>query len=391
MGASPWEVVHSQFSNRVGFGGHTESYYDETGQFQVRWIPEEQVVGVPYNILVPGYHTKMVNTLRLWRARAPQEFDLRTFNAGDYVNAVQQQIASETISKVLYPNDQTPQGKELRLRQQYFFVACSIQDIFRFLPSGFDLRNLPKRYVFQLNDTHPTVAVAEMMRFLMDERHVPWMVAWDITSKMFGYTSHTLLPEALETWPVDIFGKLLPRHMEIIYEINRRFVEDVRKVWPGDEARVARMSIIGDGDQTACAYGASGHRRQLLRQRCGAAAIAPAEGAHAQGLLGDVAEEIRQCHQRRDAAPLHRAGESASGRADQLEDWRRLAGGYLPAGRDRAVRERSAVPGRLAQGQDGEQGRSLGHAASDYRSRAFRRRPCSTCWSSGFISTSANC
>ncbi len=249
MGASPWEVVHPQFSNRVGFGGHTESYYDETGQFQVRWIPESQVVGVPYNILVPGYKTKMVNTLRLWRARAAQEFDLRTFNAGDYVNAVQQQIASETISKVLYPNDQTPQGKELRLRQQYFFVACSIQDIFRFLPSGFDLRNLPKRYVFQLNDTHPTVAVAEMMRFLMDERHVPWTMAWEITSKMFGYTSHTLLPEALETWPVEIFGKLLPRHMEIIYEINRRFVEDVRKVWPGDEARVTRMSIIGDGGQ----------------------------------------------------------------------------------------------------------------------------------------------
>jgi len=249
MGASPWEVVHPQFSNRVGFGGHTEPYYDETGQFQVRWIPSEQVVGVPYNILVPGYHTKMVNTLRLWRARAAQEFDLRTFNAGDYVNAVQQQIASETISKVLYPNDTTPQGKELRLRQQYFFVACSIQDIFRFLPSGYDLRNLHKRYVFQLNDTHPTVAVAEMMRYLMDERHIPWTVAWDITSKMFGYTSHTLLPEALETWPVEIFGRLLPRHMEIIYEINRRFVEDVRRVWPGDEARVERMSIIGNNGQ----------------------------------------------------------------------------------------------------------------------------------------------
>ncbi|MEZ4505102.1 MAG: glycogen/starch/alpha-glucan phosphorylase [Thermomicrobiales bacterium] len=155
----------------------------------------------------------------------------------------------ETISKVLYPNDTTPQGKELRLRQQYFFVACSIQDIFRFLPSGYDLRNLHKRYVFQLNDTHPTVAVAEMMRYLMDERHIPWTVAWDITSKMFGYTSHTLLPEALETWPVEIFGRLLPRHMEIIYEINRRFVEDVRRVWPGDEARVERMSIIGNNGQ----------------------------------------------------------------------------------------------------------------------------------------------
>ncbi|MCO5220890.1 MAG: glycogen/starch/alpha-glucan phosphorylase [Thermomicrobiales bacterium] len=249
MGASPWEVVHPQFSNRVGFGGHTESYYDETGQFQVRWIPEHQVIGVPYNILVPGYRTKMVNTLRLWRAKATEEFDLRIFNTGDYVQAMQQQIDSETISKVLYPNDQTPQGKELRLRQQYFFVACSIQDIFRYLPSGFDLRNLPKRYVFQLNDTHPTVAVAEMMRYLMDERHVPWIVAWDITSRMFGYTSHTLLPEALETWPVEIFGRLLPRHMEIIYEINRRFVEDVRKTWPGDEDRVARMSIVGDGGQ----------------------------------------------------------------------------------------------------------------------------------------------
>jgi starch phosphorylase len=246
-GASPWEVVHPQFANRVGFGGHTESYYDETGQYQVRWIPSSQVVGVPYSILVPGYRTKMVNTLRLWRARATEEFDLRIFNAGDYARAVQQQTDSEVISKVLYPDDQTPQGKELRLRQQYFFVACSIQDVFRFLPPSFDLRQLPKRIVFQLNDTHPSIAVAELMRFLMDERHVPWIVAWDITSKMFGYTCHTLLPEALETWPVEIFGKLLPRHLEIIYEINRRFVEDVRKIWPGQEDRVARMSIVGDG------------------------------------------------------------------------------------------------------------------------------------------------
>ena len=159
------------------------------------------------------------------------------FNAGDYAKAVQQQIDSEVISKVLYPNDQTPQGKELRLRQQYFFVACSIQDVFRYIPSGFDLRQLPKRFVFQLNDTHPTVAVAEMMRVLMDERHVPWIVAWEITSKMFGYTSHTLLPEALETWPIDIFGRLLPRHLEIIYEINHRFLAHVRARFPGDEAR----------------------------------------------------------------------------------------------------------------------------------------------------------
>jgi starch phosphorylase len=241
--------VHPQFANRVGFGGHTESYYDETGQFQVRWIPASQVVGVPYNILVPGYRTKTVNTLRLWRARATEEFDLRIFNAGDYARAVQQQTDSEVISKVLYPDDQTPQGKELRLRQQYFFVACSIQDVFRFLPASFDLRQLSKRIVFQLNDTHPSVAVAELMRFLLDERHVPWIVAWDIASKMFGYTCHTLLPEALETWPVDIFGTLLPRHLEIIYEINRRFVENVRKIWPGQEDRVARMSIVGDGGQ----------------------------------------------------------------------------------------------------------------------------------------------
>jgi len=246
IGSSPWEIVHPQFANRVGFGGHTESYYDETGQYQVRWVPENQVIGVPYNIMVPGYDTKLVNTLRLWRARATEEFDLRIFNTGDYVRAVQQQIDSEIISKVLYPNDQTPQGKELRLRQQYFFVACSIQDVFRYLPSGLDLRQLPNRVVFQLNDTHPTVAVAELMRYLMDERHVPWVAAWEITSSMFGFTSHTLLPEASETWPVEIFGRLLPRHLEIIYEINRRFVEDVRKIWPGDEARVARMSIIGN-------------------------------------------------------------------------------------------------------------------------------------------------
>jgi glycogen phosphorylase len=244
---NPWEVIHSAFANPVGFGGHTESYYDQTGQFQVRWVPERQVVGVPYNILVPGYRTRMVNTLRLWRARATQEFDLRIFNTGDYMRAVQQQTDSEVISKVLYPNDQTPQGKQLRLEQQYFFVSCSLQDIFRFLPSGFDLRQLPRRFVFQLNDTHPSIAVAEMMRILLDEKSVPWKIAWEITSKMFGFTSHTLLPEASETWPIDIFGRLLPRHLEIIQEINRRFAELVRVRFPGDEQRVARMSIIGNG------------------------------------------------------------------------------------------------------------------------------------------------
>lgn len=193
-------------------------------------MPGWSVLGVPYNYMVPGFENGRVNTLRLWSARATRAFDLEIFNAGDYAQAVRAQTFAENISKVLYPEDSTPQGKELRLQQQYFFVACSLRDFLdQVLPQDFDLKNLPDRIVFQLNDTHPVIAIPELMRILVDERGWEWDDAWAITQKCFAYTCHTLLPEALEVWSVELLGKLLPRHLEIIYKINEDFMAELRE------------------------------------------------------------------------------------------------------------------------------------------------------------------
>lgn len=242
----PWEFPHPEAAVQVDFGGRTESYDDE-GVTRTRWVPEWNVLGIPYNLMVPGYLNGRVNTLRLWSAKATQAFDLQIFNAGDYAQAVRAQTFAENISKVLYPEDSTPQGKELRLQQQYFFVACSLHDfIYNVLPDGFDLRNLPERIIFQLNDTHPVIAVPELMRILVDLEKFEWDEAWAITQKCFAYTCHTLLPEALEVWSTDLLGRLLPRHLEIIERINAEFLASVRAAYPGDELRVRRMSIIAE-------------------------------------------------------------------------------------------------------------------------------------------------
>ncbi len=242
---NPWEFPHPEMSVEVGFGGRTERYTDDQGGDRVRWIPAERVLGTPYNYMVPGYRSDTVNTLRLWSAKATETFRLDVFNAGDFEAAVRDATMASSISSVLYPEDSTPQGKELRLKQQYFFVACSIRDfIDQVLPDGFDLRHLPERVVFQLNDTHPVIGVPEMMRLLIDEYGYEFDDAWDITQGCFAYTCHTLLPEALEVWPVELLERMLPRHMEIIYEINARFVAELRDRFPGDELRVRRMSII---------------------------------------------------------------------------------------------------------------------------------------------------
>jgi starch phosphorylase len=247
---NPWEFIQSDDRVRVGFGGHTEHGRDGNGRYHVRWTPAETILGEPCTQLVPGYQTTTVNILRLWRARASEEFDFRLFNEGDYEHAVQQKVLSENLSKVLYPNDEAPQGKELRLKQQYFFVACSLRDIIR----RFHIRNddwslFPEKVAIQLNDTHPVVAIPELMRILVDDNGIDWDRAWEITRSTFAYTCHTLLPEALEKWPVNLFGRLLPRHLEIIYEINHRFLDEVRTRFPGDEARVSRMSLIENGPQ----------------------------------------------------------------------------------------------------------------------------------------------
>ena len=244
---SPWEFPHPESAVTVGFGGQTADVVGMDGVSRRVWTPAWSVLGVPYNYMVPGFENGNVNTLRLWSAKATRAFDLQIFNSGQYAEAVRAQTFAENISKVLYPEDSTPQGKELRLQQQYFFVACSLRNfIDQVLPEHFDLHNLPDRVIFQLNDTHPVIAVPELMRILVDEKGYAWDEAWAITQQCFAYTCHTLLPEALEVWPVELLGRLLPRHLEIIYKINDGFLAEVRAAFPGDELKVRRMSIVAD-------------------------------------------------------------------------------------------------------------------------------------------------
>ncbi len=247
---NPWEIPRPEATVRVQFGGYTQAYIDDQGRYRVRWIPGQMVMGVPHDTPVPGYGTSTVNMLRLWKAEAGEEFDLDAFNKGDYFGAVGDKMVSENISKVLYPNDNSPQGRELRLKQQYFFVSCSLQDIIRIHLRAHDsLEGLEEKVAIQLNDTHPAVGIAEMMRLLLDEHGMDWESAWQITQGSFAYTNHTLLPEALERWPVSLFGGLLPRLLEIIYEINQRFLNDLRRQDPYDLTRLTRMSLIEEGSE----------------------------------------------------------------------------------------------------------------------------------------------
>jgi len=244
---NPWEIMRSEITFDVKYGGHTEACTDEHGHYRVRWVPEKIVKGVAYDTPVPGYRVSTTNLLRLWKAEAVESFDFGAFNVGDYYKAVDQKIASETISKVLYPNDEPEAGKQLRLAQQFFFVSCSLQDMLRIHAiRRKPLRELDSHWAAQLNDTHPSIAIAELMRLLVDEHLIDWDEAWGITQRTCGYTNHTLLAEALEKWPVSLFGSLLPRHLQIIYEINRRFLDDVRQRFPGDDELARRLSLIDE-------------------------------------------------------------------------------------------------------------------------------------------------
>lgn len=247
---NPWEVPRPEWSAEVKLGGYTESYLDLQNKYRVRWVPYQAVRGVPYDTPILGYQTNNANTLRLWKAEAPESFDFDAFNSGDYLGAVHEKLVSENISKVLYPNDDGSQGKKLRLTQQIFFVSCSLQDMIRILGvQKIPLENFHQKYTVQLNDTHPAIAVAELMRLLVDEHNMVWDVAWNITCQTFAYTNHTLLPEALERWPIPLFQDLLPRHLEIIYEINQRFLNDIRIRFPGDDERLSRMSLIDESGE----------------------------------------------------------------------------------------------------------------------------------------------
>ncbi|MGE9290639.1 MAG: glycogen/starch/alpha-glucan phosphorylase [Puniceicoccales bacterium] len=247
---NPWEILRPEYMQTVKLYGRVENRVDEKGDFKPEWVDTRSVNGIPFDIPICGYGTKTVNFLRLWESKASEEFDFQIFNEGGYVEAVHDKAVGETISKVLYPNDATESGKELRLVQQYFFVSCSLQDIMRrFLKKESDWNEFPSKVAIQLNDTHPAVATAELMRILVDEQEMDWDKAWDITRKTFAYTNHTLLPEALEKWSVPLFERVLPRHLQIIYEINRRFLEEeVEAMWPGNQDMKTKLSIIEEGD-----------------------------------------------------------------------------------------------------------------------------------------------
>ncbi|MHB1203355.1 MAG: glycogen/starch/alpha-glucan family phosphorylase, partial [Acidithiobacillus sp.] len=245
----PWELQRPDRVRPIHFGGRSEPFHDDQGRQRFRWVDCNDVLAVPYDIPIPGYRNEVVNTLRLWRAAATDVFDLGEFNAGAYPEAVAAKNAAEHISMVLYPNDSSENGKELRLRQQYFLASASLQDVLSdwVTEHGHDFSHFADHHCFQLNDTHPSCAVPELMRLLMDEHGLGWNQAWTITRKTMAYTNHTLLPEALEKWPVRLFRQLLPRLLEIVFEINARFLTDVARHWPGDTGRLRRLSIIEEG------------------------------------------------------------------------------------------------------------------------------------------------
>jgi len=247
----PWELSAPEHAKRVKFGGYVQSYTDKFGREHRQWMSSQDVLAVPYDVPVPGYKNNIVNTLRLWKSEATDEFNLTEFNAGSYSEAVAQKNLAEQITMVLYPNDSSENGKELRLRQQYFLSSASIQDVVDQWVSqhGESFSDFADFHVFQLNDTHPSIAVAELMRILIDDYELDWNDAWQITTKTMAYTNHTLLPEALEKWSVSLFSKLLPRILEIVYEINARFLAQVAQQWPGDVNKQRALSLIEEGDE----------------------------------------------------------------------------------------------------------------------------------------------
>jgi len=247
---SPWEIIRRELLYEINFYGRSESYLDSEGRRHYRWADTQNVMAIPCDILVPGYGCRHVTNMRLWTAQSSRDFNLAEFNRGDYIGAMHDKVMSENISKVLYPNDKMEQGKELRLKQQYFLVAATLQDIMRRHRKQYGaMDGFADHVAIQLNDTHPSIAIAELMRLLLDVEMLSWEQAWNICTKTFAYTNHTVLPEALETWPVELIGHLLPRHLEIIYEINHRFMRDVAAAYPGDTGRLQRMSVIEEGKE----------------------------------------------------------------------------------------------------------------------------------------------
>jgi starch phosphorylase len=282
---NPWELIRPEWAVEVKFGGAAEQFTDEHNRQRMRWVPHKTVIGVPYDTPILGYRTNTANTLRLWRSEAPESFDFAIFNSGDYYGAVQQNVESENLSKVLYPNDDQLRGKELRLEQQYFFVCCSLQDMMRILRTQkLPVEKFHEKFAVQLNDTHPAVAIAELMRLLVDDSALPWADAWKVTCQTFAYTNHTLLPEALERWPLEVFGRILPRHLQIILQINAQFLDEVRMHFLADTARVARMSLIDETGE---------HYVRMAHLACvGSHAINGVADLHSELLKRDVLKDF---------------------------------------------------------------------------------------------------
>ena len=289
---NPWEVARPEGAVHIGFGGRTESFFDEHGKYKARWIPARTVKAIPYDTPIAGYRTDNVNTLRLWKAEAVESFNFNAFNAGDYVGSVREKMQSENISKVLYPNDDNASGKELRLEQQYFFVSASLQTMIHIhLRQGRPLHDFHEKWAVQMNDTHPSIGVAELMRLLIDENGLSWEAAWDTTVKTMGYTNHTLLPEALEKWPIALFQSLLPRHLEIIYEINRRFLDDVKIKFPSDDGRIRRISLIDEAGGR--------HVRMAHLATVGSHAVNGVAQLHSELLKKDVLHDLYEMYPER--------------------------------------------------------------------------------------------
>ncbi len=393
---NPWELPRHEEAQTVRFGGEVVFHQDRDGRTRASWVDTRAVIGLPYDSFIVGHRTDTANTLRLWAARATRDFDLQFFNDGDFRRAVEEKIDTENISKVLYPNDQSEEGKALRLKQQYFFVACSIADIVRRYKLSARRRStrFADKVAIQLNDTHPSIAVAELMRVLLDEEGLDWDDAWAITGKTFGYTNHTLLPEALERWPVALFERLLPRHLQIIYEINQRFLctrcrSAGRATTTG--SRACRSSTSRRGKQVRMAHLADGRRPQRQRRR-----QAPHRSGARRELLHDFYELWpEKFNNKTNGVTPRRWILHANPRLTRLLGQQhrlgldRSAGAVAPGGAE-IVRRRRGSPRRAPRRQAGQQARRRRARAATHRRRRCRRTRCSTCRSSGSTSTSGS-
>ena len=328
---NPWEMDRQEHLHPVKFYGRVTTITDAAGRTHNAWVDTEDVMAMAYDFPVPGYGANTVNTMRLWSAKSSREFDLDFFNEGNYIRAVEKKMMSENISKVLYPSDDIPEGKELRLKQEYFLASATVYDVlYRFRKMHTDLRLLPDKVAIQLNDTHPALAIPELMRVLIDHERMAWNDAWDITVRTFAYTNHTILPEALETWPVWFFEHILPRHLQIIYDINEHFLDEVRARFPGDPERLERMSLIEEHWERRVRMA---HLAIVGSHSVNGVAALHTRNPEERGVprfLRDVSGTVQQQDQRHHPAPLAEAGQPAPLRPHWRAYRRRLDNRSIP-------------------------------------------------------------